>query len=455
VHPGKIFRTASFRLTLLYAGLFAASVTVLFAIIYWTIAATMAQQLDTAVEAEVAVLADEFRRGGPASVTAAIRRRSTLPKRAGTFYLFQDQHALRLAGDLPPRQWRDGWHEMATPAGSHDAEGEHGDEAPIRAKVIRLQGGYLLAVGQSTDRLQETREIVIGAFGWAFGVTLVLALVGGAVISAAFLRRVETIERTSRQIMDGELNLRLPRRGTGDELDRLADGVNRMLDRIQELMGGLRQVGNDIAHDLRTPLSRLRQRLESARSTAKSVPDYEAAVEEAIAEADRMIDTFSSLLRIAQIESRSRRSGFAELDLSQVFADVGEIYAPVAEDRAQSLHVAVQPGIRILGDRDLLTQMLVNLVENALRHSQTGARIELRLERGPDGVVGTVADNGPGVPESEHAKVFQRFYRLDTSRSTPGSGLGLSLVAAVADLHGVAVELRDNHPGLLVRLKFP
>jgi signal transduction histidine kinase len=228
-----------------------------------------------------------------------------------------------------------------------------------------------------------------------------------------------------------------------------------MLDRIQMLMDGLRQVSNDIAHDLRTPLTRLRQRLELARAKATTVADYQAAVDQALAETDEILDTFGALLRIAQIEAGTRRSAFTEVDLSGVLQTIVETYAAVAEDHQHGLASRIAEGVTVQGDRQLLTQMIANLVENALRHTPTGTRIEIELAEPSSAPVCVIRDNGPGIPEPERQKVFRRFYRLDSSRATPGSGLGLSLVAAVAELHRIAIEVGDNRPGLQVTLRFP
>ena len=258
----------------------------------------------------------------------------------------------------------------------------------------------------------------------------------------------------ARHIMDGHLNERVPSRGKADEFDRLAANLNAMLDRIQQLMQGLHQVSSDIAHDLRTPLSHMRQRLELARLKAASAADYDAAVERAVADIDGILGVFAALLRIAQIEAGARREGFAPIDLSGVFETIIDTYGPVADDSGHRLTGTVAPGQRIRGDRQLLTQMLANLVENTIRHTPPGTGITVSLAPGPDGPVGQVRDTGPGIPEAAQQKVFQRFFRLDASRMTPGSGLGLSLVAAVAQLHEIRLALSDNRPGLAVTLDF-
>jgi signal transduction histidine kinase len=275
------------------------------------------------------------------------------------------------------------------------------------------------------------------------------------VLSATFLRRIDAVNRTSRAIVDGNLAARVPTRGTDDELDQLAINLNAMLDRIQTLMEGLRQVSNDIAHDLRTPLGRLRQRLEATRHGAKTVAEYEIATEAALKETDAILETFSALLRIAQIEAGTRRSAFANVDLSDLVRSVAETYAPVAEEMGDAIGTNVVDDVTVKGDRQLLVQMLANLVENAIRHTPRGTTIRITLTHGPNGIEVRIADDGPGIPETEREKVFRRFYRLEQSRTTPGGGLGLALVKAVADLHGISMRLENRRPGLEVVLVLP
>ncbi|MGH7002995.1 MAG: ATP-binding protein [Alphaproteobacteria bacterium] len=446
-----LYKSAAFRLTLLYAAVFEASVAVLFAVIYLGTAQYVRGELQTEVERELASLHQEFRAQGIDHLVVVIKHRVEAIEYRETLYLLQDPRGVRLAGNLQPARIFVGWSDLPHVA----VRGEARRVAThIRSKAMTLPDGVMLAVGQSTASIDEVHALVIRSFAWASLATLLLALGGGAAVSLRFLRRVDAIERTSREIMDGNLARRLPVRGTGDEFDRLSESLNRMLERIQSLMEGLTQVTNDIAHDLRTPLARLRQRLESARLRAKTAADYEAAIEQAMADTDAILRTFSALLRIAQIESGVRRAGFAEVDLSGLFTAMHDIYAAVAEDRGQNIALCVEPGIAVRGDRDLLTQMLANLIENALTHTPTGAKIALTLERRDGGATGIVADNGSGIPPALHDKVFRRFHRLDASRTTAGSGLGLSLVAAIADLHGIQIELGDNQPGLRVTLRF-
>ena len=454
MHPTRLFRTTGFRLSALYAGLFGLSVALLFSVIFWDTREAMYAQVSAKIEAEAAILTAEYRTGGVPQLSAAIetRLRSRLPD--GGYYLLTDRDGRKIIGNLPVRTFVAGWRQLPLPRGNakrrDDDFGEHG----VYVLGIELADGSHLSVAESTRRIGETLETIVRAFVLGGVGTIVLGALGGILLSTGFLRRVDAINRISRAIMAGRMTDRIPIRGTDDELDKLSSNLNEMLDRLQALMESLRQVSNDIAHDLRTPLSRLRQRLETTRIHAGSVAEYEDAIDHAIAETDGLLKTFSGLLRIAQIEAGTRRSAFQPLDLSAAILSIAEIFEPVAEDQGKTLRTRAEPGIAVRGDRDLLTQMVVNLIENAIRHTPDGAEISLTLDEGPDGPVVVVADDGPGIPAAERDRVFQRFFRLERSRSTPGSGLGLSLVAAIADLHDIEIVLSDNAPGLTVELRF-
>jgi signal transduction histidine kinase len=298
------------------------------------------------------------------------------------------------------------------------------------------------------------QEAILTSFGWALGVMIPLALLGGLVMGQRSFRRVETIGSAMRQIAEGDLSRRVPMAGTGDEIDRLARDINRVLQEIERLMDQLKQVTSDIAHDLRTPLGRLRQRLEQAVDKETTVTGYRTGVENAIVEIDGMLSTFNAILHIAQIEAGKRRARFAEVSLSKLGQAVLDTYGSVAEDDLHELEGVVAKDVVLRGDRDLLMQLLVNLVENAICHTPPGTHIGLTIAHEADHPTILVADNGPGIPPEERERVFRRFYRLDSSRTTPGSGLGLALVEAIAHLHGAVIELADNGPGLRVVVRF-
>ena len=440
----RLFRTASFRLAALYVAVFAASALVLGAAVFLAARSELEQQMQARIETEMAFLQDEFHAGGLDRLLAVVRSRG---RGVGALdYLVQGPGGGCLAGEMPAiPALRPGWRviDVSEPAD------EGGLPERVRAWTTELGGGLLLVVGDDLGRITEVEEAVAAALVWTIGLAALLGIGGGVLLSQAFLNRVDAISRTAEAIIGGDLSRRIPVRGAGDDLDRLAGTLNHMLDRIGALMESLRQVSADVAHDLRTPLSRLYQRLEGARAHAKSVPEYEAAVEGAVREAEGLLETFSALLRIAQVEGASPRAGFREMDLSAIAESVADAYLLDAEDAGHVLAAEVEPGIVVRGDQELLTQAVANLVENALRHTPPGTRIGVRLARGQDGIAClTVDDDGPGVDAHDLPRLADRFYRGERSRTTPGNGLGLSLVAAVAELHGAALRLEDAGPGL-------
>lgn len=443
----RVLRTASFRLAALYLLLFTASAVVLGGVVFWIARAALNEQLATRVETELRFLTDEFNSGGLPRLVADVNERSAGP--GALDYLVQAPNGSKLAGELSVIGARRGWMRLTVNEPQDDENPE-----VLRARAIELPGGVVLAVGDDLGRVDEAEEAILGAFAWAVALTALLGAAGGAWLSHLFLHRVDAISRTAEAIIGGDLSRRIAVRGTGDDLDRLAATLNRMLDRIGDLMESVRQASNDIAHDLRTPLSRLGQRLEDARVHARSAEDYQRALQGAQVEVAGLLDTFAALLRIAEIEAGAQLAAFQPVDLSAVAATVADAFAPAAEDEGRFLEARIEPGVRIQGDRELLTQMLANLVENALRHTPEGTRIRVLLRRERPHAVLTVEDDGPGVPESERERILRRFYRLERSRTTAGSGLGLSLVAAVAALHGAELRLSDAQPGLRVEAAF-
>ena len=447
----RIVRTASFRLSALYAVVFGGCVLLLGAAAFWSTRSALEQQLSRRIEAEQALLEQEFRHNGIDGLVATVQQRTRV--RGNLDYFVLDPAGKRLAGDLPGNPDRLGWVELQS---GPDAGGdENSENETVRVLVKPLDGGYRLGVGEDIEQVGELEETFLGILASALGLVLVLGIGGGLLLSAAFLRRVDRITRTADAIIGGDLSRRIERTGSGDDFDHLSATLNAMLDRIAGLMENLRQVSNDIAHDLRTPLSRLRQDLEEAQKRDLDAADLKRVIESAVAEADVLLETFSALLRIAQIEAGTRRSAFRGVDLSDVLRTVAEAYAPAIEESGRALRVEIVEGVRLNGDRGLLSQLFANLVENALHHTPPGATITLRLARQPACAVAEVADNGAGIPADERVKVLRRFYRLERSRTTPGSGLGLSTVAAIVELHHAAIELIDNEPGLRVVIRFP
>jgi signal transduction histidine kinase len=453
--PDSFLRSTSFRLLAWYATIFGASVAILFFIVYWIALAALDQQLFDSVEREKEVLGELYRGGGSDRLVRAIQLRVADLRPPRRYYLLQNAAGERIAGNLFPMKPVEGTMKLPISA-LYPNRGSRKDELtdiyPVVVSGTFLDNGEFLLVGENHYRAQRAREAIVRAFGWGMAIMVLLAAAGGVALGAGFLRRIEEVNRTTRSIMDGDLSQRVPTRSGGDEMDQLAFNLNAMLDRIQALMESLKQVSDDIAHDLRTPLSRLRHRLEVAREKAGA--DGEPVIEQSIAELDAILETFSALLRIGQIESGARRAAFSGVHLEQIVSAVVDAYIPVAEDHGQSLRVAVSATPVIHGDRELLMQMVANLIENAISHCAAGVTITVGLDVDGDAPVLCVADTGRGIPAAERDRVLRRFYRLETSRTTPGSGLGLALVKAVAEMHGAAVELADNQPGLRVTVRF-
>ncbi len=447
----RVTRTATFRFAALYVALFAASSCILGIAILIASRTALQQQVRSRIVSELSFLEREYSQAGLDHLVDLVMTRGR--GASALDYLVQASDGRHLAGEMPAiAGLHPGWTEIVVAEASEDGGRPERD----MAKVVALNGGALLAVGTDLGQLGDVEEAVITAFAWTVSLAALLGIGGGVWLSRAFLRRVDAIARTAEAIIAGDLSRRVPTGGTGDDLDRLAATLNRMLDRIAKLLESLQQVSSDVAHDLRTPLTRLYQRLEGARASAGTTTDYQVAVEAAAAEADALLQTFASLLRIAQVEGASPTAGFADLDLSALAETVADAYQPDIEAQEHRLATAIDPGITIRGDRELLTQALANVLENALRHTPPGTRIEIAL-RGPfdGGARLSISDDGPGVGDDDLPKLVQRFYRGEHSRTTPGSGLGLSLAHAVAGLHGARLEIGCLKPGLRVQFVFP
>jgi signal transduction histidine kinase len=426
----------------LYGVLTILSYLLLFGVVFWSTTHYMERQIDASVAGELA----EIHAAAPNESLPQLRDvvAGLIVRSPDFYYLLQDAHGKVLAGDLPAtqpllsvRQW---------PGSSrHRLNSFSG----IRGQGRAVGDGAYLFVGLSTLQLREMEEVVVRAFLWGIALAALLAFVGGATMSLSLLRRIEAVSQTSRDIVGGDLHRRIPERGTGDEFDHLAASLNAMFDRIQTLMEGLRQVSNDIAHDLRTPLARLRQRLELALRSEAELGSG-SVIQRALRDIDGILETFGALLRIAQIESGVSRAGFARLDLVEVLHTVIEVHQSAFDEGGRRLKVHIDSALRVNGDRELLTQLFANLLDNAVRHSSPNARISFGATRHDERIDVTIADDGPGIPAEFREKVLQRFFRLETSRSTPGSGLGLSLAQAIARLHDSELVLTDRHPGLCV-----
>ena len=447
MHPNSLLRTSSFRLTLMYAGLFTICALVLFGVTYWFATDYAARDEINEIAEEFTAIQDDVNLAGEEQLPLIIQNHLRGRMEVRAVYLLEDSQGNKIAGNMdvmPPN--------LGPMMLSLSLDGQL---RAVRAHGYRLSNGDYLLVGQDTSVLREMKAVIARAFGVGLLITLALAVIGSAAISTATLKRVGAVSQTARAIMGGDLSQRVPLRGADDEFDDLAKSVNAMLDRIEDLMRSMRQVSNDIAHDLRTPLTRLRQRLEHARRRAKTEAEFHEALGGSIAQVDSILETFGALLRIAQIEAGSRATPQAPIDVTKLLTGIVEDFAPAAEDRGQNIVAEVHAGVNVSADRELLTQMVVNLVDNAIRHSPSGARISVEAKSVDGGMELAVADTGPGIPEGEREKVLRPFYRLDASRSTEGSGLGLSLVAAIAKQHKAKLSLGDNAPGLRVAVLFP
>ncbi|MEJ2202256.1 MAG: HAMP domain-containing sensor histidine kinase [Desulfuromonadaceae bacterium] len=449
MQKAKLFRSSTFRLAIIYMALFSTSVLLLLGFIYWSTAGYMLRQTDATTEAEIVGLAEQYDRTELAGLTALISERMARDPRSPVLYLLTDPNYHPLLGNLPrwPKdlQGKIGWVNFRL---GHDHESDDKGHA-ARGRIFKLSGGFNLLVGRDIHELEKIQRLFVSTLAWGLAITVVLALLGGAMISRGFLRRIESINETCREIMYGDLSRRIPLRHRNDDFDQLAGNLNNMLDQIETLMNGVRQVSDNIAHDLRTPLARLRNRLELLHDQVSEDASREL-LDQAMSEADGLLSTFKALLRIGQIESGNRRADFKEIDLADLLRDVTELYEPLADEKGQHIDLELIDNRSIRGDRDLLFQAFANLLDNAIKYTPQQGRIHIRLEQ--NRIV--LADNGPGIPAAARDKVFQRFYRLESCRSTPGNGLGLSLVAAVATLHNARVRLQDNHPGLKVTIDF-
>jgi signal transduction histidine kinase len=422
---------------------------------YWATVGYMARQVEETIDAEIAGLVDQFRTQGLNGLARAIQERIESDPGSSSLYLFTAPDFTPFAGNLAAwpalRQESTGWLSFIR-------EDPQGRAIPARARAFTLRAGlrddFHLLVGRDVREIVAMRALFRRALFLGLGVTVALALAGGIAMSRSTMNRLDAINQTCRRIMSGDLSQRIQTRGADDEIDRFAMTVNEMLDRIEQLMEGVRHVADGVAHDLRTPLTRMRASLEELKERSGFDDDSRGAVDDALAEADRLLMTFAALLRIARIESRSVALPFVVLRLDEVARDACDLYRAVAEERGLAL-VLEERAVQVEGDRDLLFQALANVLDNAVKYTPAGGRIRVRVEA--DGRLArlVVSDSGRGVPAEEREKVVRRFYRLERDREASGSGLGLSLVQAVATMHHGSLELEDNAPGLRVIVTLP
>lgn len=452
----KIFRTSTFRLAALYLFVFLLSSAALLGYVFWNTVNLLERQTEETIRAEVQALGDQYRLRSLSGVVDIINRR--IADETGTLYLLVNTDGERLIGNLaalPSKGLPDGtWVDFPINKGKGSTQVRH----MARAFHVNLDGGYELLVGRDVEEQRTFRDVILNALYWGLGLATALGLIGGFLMSRNFLRRVDAITDASRTIMAGDLSQRMPVAGSNDELDRLAGSLNEMLSQIERLMAGMKEVSSNVAHDLKTPLTRLRARAEAAlRST--SGDEHRTALQQTITESEKLLQTFNALLSIARAESGQAREGLDSIDAGEVLQDVAELYAPLLEDTGGKLQLAPLPSLPVRADRQLLAQAFSNVIDNAMKYGESydGKSVNVRLEAivEADEAVITLADTGQGVATEDRERVLGRFVRLDESRSKPGNGLGLSLVASVMKLHGGSIQLADAEPGLKVILRLP
>jgi signal transduction histidine kinase len=453
VRAPRIFRTLAFRIVAVYLAVFALSAAAIVAFTYWSTARALNAQTDQIVGTDISGLAERYQRFGLAGLTDAIVNRSA--HGGAALYLLSDSDHRPIVGNL------DAWPNLSN-AGDNFVEfdyerrvGGHPEQRRARGREFNLTGGFELLVARDIAERYETERLFSTTLPWTVLLMVLLGLIGGILISRNFLVRLDLINRTSREIMAGDLSRRLPLGQGGDEFDTLVLNLNRMLERTERLMRGMREVTDSIAHDLRTPLNRLRNRLEGVLHSTGAQGAVHTEIEAAVEETDRLIGTFNALLLIAEAEAGVARERMRSIDLRRIVEGVVELYAPLADEKEVSLTLSPSGSAIVPCNPSLVSQALANLLDNAIKYTPSGGKVTIAITNRPSGIALTVGDSGPGIAPEDRARVLERFVRLEASRHSPGTGLGLSLVAAVARLHDAKLELADNHPGLKATVLFP
>ena len=448
---GGLFRSAGFRFALIYAMLLLASAAALALFLWWATAGLLEREIEADIQGDAQGLSERWLYSGINGLISAIEDRVAQNVDDNAIYLLVDSELRHMAGNL------ERWPQNVGAAGSFFELPVHRAGARTLSRVQRfdLQEGYHLLIGRDVRISLQLRALLNQALLWAALIVGGMASVGALLVRNLFRRALFNISATANAIAAGDLAQRVKLSGRHDEFDQLAETINDMLDRIERLMDGVRQVSNAIAHDLRTPIARARTRLEDAALHVETASGLRAAIERATADLDDIVGVFQALLRIAEIEAGARRSNFARIDIIPLLAGVEDLYGIVAEERDVTLTTALPPRLEVYGDKALIQQAVANLVDNAVKFSPAGGTVRLTASQTGTVVQIVVADQGPGIPESDRSKAAERFYRGEAARSTPGSGLGLSLVQAVAKLHNGALRLENGAPGLRAVLVLP
>jgi signal transduction histidine kinase len=447
----RLFRSSSVRLALGYAALFIASSLLLVGLLWWRTAGYLDRETDAVILSDARAIGDRLRDFGLPGAIETVRDRGANGDK-NAIYLLVNPAFQRLAGNL--NAWPS---EVGYATGWHQAEMVPGGQVhATRLLNVALPGGFHVLVGRDVEDRAQVRSLILNGLVWATGAALVIAALGGILARRALLGRVEIISRTTAAIMQGDLARRVPERQSADEFDQLAHMINQMLDQIQQLIEGVQNVSNAVAHDLRTPLAEMRARLEDIVRGHPPPAQVFNEIETVVEDIDRLIEMSNALLRLAEIDSGVRRSGFRSVDIAELVIEIADFYRPAAEAKAIDFSIDASGGLNANGDPVLLAQAVGNLIDNAIKYTPPSGRVAVRLAHAPGNRVEiSVADDGPGIADSEKAQAVQRFYRGDSSRGKPGFGLGLSVVAAVAKLHGGCIALSDNHPGITASLVLP
>ena len=451
----KIFRTTAFRIAAVFAVLFLIASATLYTISYVLVSRELNKTLIDRIKEEAQTFIALDRSKGFASVIENIEASVSTQRKDDALFLLMNNKGDFVAGNIEPVKPFTDWRRFSARELSY-ASGKKLEDNPVVARMFTLSKGQLL-VGHSTAEIVEVQEILTRSFAIGIAGSFLLSTCFAFWFGRRTQVRINSIGEALTTVSEGSIGGRIALNGSGDDLDQVSARVNDTLDQLQQLFDSIRHLSVDIAHDLKTPIGRIQLKLDDALRFAHGTEALRNVLIGTAEELDGVIETFDALLRIAQLEAGARKASFRSVELREVLNNIAEIYSSVADDADMHLECNLQniEAASVHGDNELLTQMVVNLVENSIRHCPPGSNITLSLERNSSGPIIVVSDTGPGVPEGERSKVIQRLYRLEKSRTTPGSGLGLSLVAAIADLHGAKMELGDNDPGLVVRLSFP
>lgn len=451
----QLYRRTAIKLALAFSGLFVMAVLVLFAILFFSLTQSLENRLRQRVLEAQDALASVDREQGFEDLTSVVASEAASVREADSIFLLVDQKGNAVVGNIAKAEKFDGWRTLDR-ADFPQIQNVGQPDDRFYAMWSPVSQGDLL-VGANNRVIIETQSTLLHGLVWGIVFSIVIPALVGTHLAWRAQARIDALGSTLSAVAVGRIGERVPLTGNGDDLDQVARQINRTLDQLQRLIRSVNETSSDIAHDLKHPIGRLRQRLEIARTSAQDIAAFREAIWQALSEIDTIVGTFEALLRITQIEAGAGRKRFAPMDLGALLSNVADVYGPVIEDEGDRFDVDVEGagGALVLGDRELLTQLFANIIENSVNHCPKGTVVSIGLRTAGDKVIAVLSDDGPGIPEAEREKVFQRLYRLEKSRSRPGSGLGLSLVAAIAELHGAKVELGDNQPGLRVGIAFP